>query len=100
MIKQKCWQIFPILYFEYWIMTKLQESVKKITPAMLGWAVALVTMGTQYVVDTNSLKWISQAASDMASSLVQNLAKIFPVLVPVLVVAFIIGLVIGIIRRR
>lgn len=77
-------------------MTKLQKTLATLAPVALG----IATMGTQYVIDSNSLSGVSQAASDMASSLVQNLAKIFPVLVPVLVVAFIIGLVVHTIRRR
>ena len=78
----------------------LAQKVKQIAPAALGLGVGVLTMGTQYVIDTNSLNWVSQAAKDMAASLVQNLAKIFPVLVPILVVWFIVGLVIGIIRKR
>ena len=78
----------------------LKEKIKALAPAVFAWVGTLSMLGTQYVIDSDSLSWVSTAASDMAASLVQNLAKIFPVLVPVLVVAFIIGLVIGIIRRR
>jgi len=86
------------IHYYFYLINVFMMNKKLLWVASI--ALAIATLGAQYVISGADLNGVATASSDMAASLVGNLAKLLPTLIPVLVVGFIIALVVGIIKRR
>lgn len=67
---------------------------------LLYWLSFVPLLGTSWVIGSNDLKNIGNAATDLASSLSSSFFAVLPYIVPVIVVLMIIWFVVHVIKRR